>query len=132
MTRRRLDYSDRSRRAEPYAGIDVSTPVPGYYRFRFGLDAPMVGVRIAFAPPLDPVTGEELDRSPRWQAFVNNEYFDDFDRVYPACARQPITETDYRRFCSRLQWAREHAPNSAYADHRRKLDPLSADTPLPF
>lgn len=131
MSRRRLDYSDRSRRGEPYAGIDVSTPVAGYYRFRFGVGRIRGGVRVWFGPPHDPVTGEELDRSWRWQALFNGEPVD-FDRVWPACGGDPITEADYQHYCERTAWARENAPESAYADTKRWHDPLSTSSPLPF
>jgi hypothetical protein len=48
----------------------------------------------------------------------------------PVCAKHPATERDYRVAAKRQTWAQEHAPKSAYADPRARLDPLSA--PLPF
>lgn len=42
-----------------------------FYRARFVKGGPFVGVKTWFGPPL--VDGEELDRSPRWQALVRTE-----------------------------------------------------------
>ena len=111
---------------------DVSTPKAGFFRHRLSSQSVAVGVRIHFGPPLDPVTGEELDRSWRWQADVNGEPFDDFDRIWPACLAEPISEADYLIFCKRQDWARENAPDSSYAKPGRKYDPLSTTQPLPF
>ena len=133
MARDPHSYADASRTMrECFArGHDVSEPAAGYFRYRLGQDQPRGGVRIWHGPPLDPVTGEELDRSHRWQAEFNGEPID-FNRVWPACIGEPITEADYRHYCARTEWAREHAPNSAYAERHRKIDPLSLNNPLPF
>lgn len=130
MSRACIDYGEH-RAFAPRSGIDVSAPVAGFYRFRLASGTITGGVRIYYGPPLDPVTGEELDRSWRWQADFNGEPID-FDRVWPACTGEPITEIDYRRFCARQEWARRHAPDSAYAERGRRHDPLSAQAPLPF
>lgn len=125
-------YGDRREWTAPAGyGLDVSTPVAGFYRHRFGRDTIEVGVRIWHGPPLDPVTGEELDRSWRWQAEVNGCLVD-FERVWPACALNVVSEADYRTFCARQSWAKESAPKSAYAQPGRKIDRLSRETPLLF
>ncbi|MDR2857260.1 MAG: hypothetical protein LBV50_05370 [Novosphingobium sp.] len=113
-------------------GIDVTTPQAGFYRTRLTRGSVRVGVRLHHGPPLDPVTGEVLDRSWRWMADVNGEPFADFDRIWPACAGEPISEQEYRRYCARQDWARDQAPDSAYARPGRRLDPLSTTSPLPF
>lgn len=87
------------------AGQDISQPVAGFFRFKLGGGSVAGGVRIWFGPPHDPVTGEELDRSWRWQAHFNGEPVD-FDRVWPACTGEPITQIDYSRLCARTEWAR--------------------------
>lgn len=112
-------------------GFDVSTPTAGLYRFRLRSGAVYGAVRIWHGPPHDPVTGEELDRSWRWQAMFNDEQID-LDRVWPACGRMPIDKAEYDRLLRQTEWARGAAPNSAYADHRKTVDRLSLDTPLPF
>lgn len=111
--------------------VDVTRPAEGYYRFRLRSGSVFGGVRIWYGAPLDPVTGEELDRSWRWQAQFNDAPID-FDRVWPMCARMPITEAEYRRYVQRQAWAQSNAPKSAYADPRRRNDRLSKFTPLPF
>lgn len=113
------------------AGHDVSTPTAGFFRFRLRGGAVAGGVRIYFGPPRDPVTGEELDRSWRWQADFDGEPID-FDRVWPACLKDLITEAEYRQRVGRRQWAETAAPDSAYAQRERRIDPLSTQTPLPF
>lgn len=114
-----------------FAGQDVSTPTAGYFRFKLVSGGVAGGVRIWHGPPLDPVTGEVLDRSWRWQAEFEGEPVD-FDRVWPGCAGAPISEDEYRRYVARAKWARESAPGSAYADRRKRHDPLDSQTPLPF
>ena len=123
MTRARVDYSDR--RDVRAAGFDPDQPIAGYYRFRMRSGGAFCGVRIWHGAPLDPVTGEELDRSPRWQALVNDEPVD-LERVWPRCAADPIDINEYRHLCTVQDWAREHAPSSPLANPHRKADPLTS------
>jgi hypothetical protein len=130
MSRAPISY--RERRAfepAPDYGVDPETPVAGYYRMRLRNGGAHVGVRIWYGPPRDPVTGEEMDRSWRWQALRNEEPID-IDRVWPACAREVITEIEYNRLCSLIAWARRHAPESQIADPKKPNNPLK--NPLPF
>lgn len=132
MTRTPTTYGDRTAVPRPVRGaIDVSQPVAGYYRFRLRSGGVYGGVRVWYGPPLDPVTGEELDRSWRWQAAFNGEPVD-LDRVWPMCARIPITEAAYCAYVKRTAWARQNAPQSAYAATGRKIDLLSPTTPRFF
>jgi hypothetical protein len=110
---------------------DVSQPNAGFFRFKLGGGTIAGGVRIWHGPPHDPVTGEEMDRSWRWQAEFNGEPIP-FERVWPACTGSPITDEEYRRYIARQQWARENAPDSAFAERGRRRDPLSLNEPLPF
>ena len=118
--------------ARTFAGVDVTEPKAGFYRTRLSGGSIRVGVRLHYGPPLDPVTGEVLDRHWRWQCDVNGEPYADFDRVWPACAAEPITEIEYQRFVTRKVWASEKAPASAYAKPGKRYDPLSLDEPMPF
>jgi hypothetical protein len=131
VSRSTITYADARAFAPSARGVDVETPEAGFYRFRLGRDTVRGGVRIWFGPPHDPVTGEELDRSWRWQAEFDGEPID-FDRVWPACAKEAISEADYRAMINRRAWARQHAPDSAYAKIGVRHDPLSASAPLPF
>lgn len=130
--RRYVSYTERHGSIAPVVGgIDVESPVAGFYRFRLVSGGVRGAVKIWRGPPADPVTGEELDRSWRWQALFDGEPID-FDRVWPACAGDPITEAEYEQCCARKRWAEQHAPESAYANRTKRLDPLSSETPLPF
>jgi hypothetical protein len=110
---------------------DVSTPQAGYFRHRLHGGAVRGGVRIFYGPPADPVTGEVLDRSWRWQAEFDGEPID-FDRVWPDCTGDPISAEEYRTYVARRRWAEQHAPDSSYAERSRRRDPLSTSEPLPF
>lgn len=132
MSRDPTPYAQMQPAPQTGAGIDVTEPVAGFYRYRLRSQSVRVGVRIYYGPPLDPVTGEVLDRSWRWQADVNGEPFADFDRIWPDCTGEPITEADYQTFCARQTWARQNAPDSSHAEPGRRHDPLSTKTLLPF
>lgn len=132
MSRSARPYAAGAVAARQFDGLDVETPVAGFYRVRMGAGTVAIGVRLWFGAPLDPVTGEELDRGHRWQAQADDGSFLDFERVWPACARDPITEADFDARRARRAWARENAPDSAYAELGRKVDRLSRSEPLPF
>lgn len=112
-----------------FDGIDVTEPKAGFYRTKLRGGGVYVGVRIWFGPPHDPVTGEELDRGWRWQAEANGEPVE-LDAVWPVCAGEPITEEDYQFYADRQRWARRQAPDTAFADPRRRHDPLTALLPF--
>lgn len=130
MSRAARNYSEEASIARQL-GADVSKPVEGYYRHRLRSGGVRGGVRIFYGPPRDPVTGEEMDRSWRWQAEFDGSLVE-FDDIWPACVGDPITEGDYQAFCARAAWARQNAPNSSYADPLKRRDPLSTNEPLPF
>ena len=111
--------------------VDVSEPVAGFYRGKLRGGSIVGGIRIWFGPPKDPVTGEVMDRSWRWQAEYDGEYVD-FDLVWPKCADEQISEQMYREFIGRREWARKNAPNSAFAKVGKRYDPLDSSNPLPF
>lgn len=131
MSRERIDYTSGRREAghgagEPaFAGYDPDTPTAGFYKMQLRSGAAYAGIRIWFGPPADPVTGDELDRSWRWQAEANGEPID-VERVWPKCADKGVSASEYRALCRQQDWAREHAPDSALADPRRKHDPLTS------
>jgi hypothetical protein len=127
MSRARVDYSDGGDFRG--VGFDPDQPIEGYYRMRLKMGGAFVGVRIWYGAPLDPETGEEMDRSWRWQALVNDEHVP-LERAWPKCGADPISEDDYRHLANLQRWARTHAPDSAIADPRRLAHPL--DNPLPF
>lgn len=125
--RERLDYSTRS--DVQAVGFDPDHPVAGFYRMRMRSGGTFVGVRIWHGAPHDPVTGEELDRSHRWQATVNRGLVN-LDRVWPKCAADPVDEGEYQYLCTVHQWAKENAPDSPQANPMRRINPLTAPTPF--
>lgn len=136
MTRDATPYGADSRREvrgdfrTPINGPEgADTPVAGYYRGKLRSKGALCGIRIWYGAPLDPLTGEEMDRSHRWQAQVNGEYVE-IDEVWPYGVQLVITEIAYNKFCTQQRWAREHAPSSALADPKRKSNPLHS--PLYF
>lgn len=132
MSRSSRPYADGAEFARTFTGLDAETPVAGFYRIRLGAGTVALAIKIWFGPPHDPVTGEEMDRSWRWQVQADDGELLELDRVWPACARSPITEADFHARQGRRRWAQSSAPDSAYADRRKRYDPLSTATPLPF
>lgn len=132
MSRANRTYGERKPWVAPAGyGVDVTRPAEGFYRCKLRGGSVYVGIRIWYGPPLDPVTGEELDRGWRWQAQANGELID-LDDCWPVCADEPITAEECRTYCKRQEWARQHAPDSAFADPRKRYDPLDRNEVLPF
>lgn len=133
MTRRTsVPYGEREVRPVYVPGqMPIMEPVAGFYFFKLGRNTIRGVVKLWYGQPADPVTGELMDRSLRWQSLFNDEPID-IDRVFPACVGEPATEVDYRAACERLAWARQHAPNSSYAKPSMRHDLLSTAEPMPF
>lgn len=129
MTRDATLYGAGGKVREGFAGFDPDVPIAGHYKMRLRSGGAYVGVRIWYGAPHDPWTGEEMDRSWRWQAHINGEY-SDLDRVWPKCAGSAITEGEYTFLTNLQSWAKEHAPGSGLDDPRKKIDLLNS--PLPF
>lgn len=110
-------------------GPRIDQPIAGYYRMTLRKGGHPVGIRIWHGQPLDPVTGEPMDRSLRWQATANNRPVD-LDRVWPQCLRNPINRAEHDYLAAKQDWAERAAPETAIADPRRRVDLLTA--PAPF
>ena len=138
MTRSAVPYGERNAPARSFAGFDTETPVAGFYLVRLGADTVALGVRIWNGPPINHEAGDApeaepvLDRSYRWQAQLDTGELIDLERVWPACARRPISEADFRMREGRRRWAQKAAPDSAYANRGQKYDPLNSNEPMPF
>lgn len=132
MSRAHINYAEHRATQAVQGGVDVTTPEAGYFKLKLSRDTVLRAVRIWYGPPADPITGELLDRAWRWQAQLDDGDLVDFDRAWPQCARDPIPEAEWKRCCARVEWAREHAPDSSYAERGRRRDPLSSSEPLPF
>jgi hypothetical protein len=107
--------------------FDPDVPVAGFYRARLRRDGPFAALRFWIGPPLDPETGEELDRSPRWQCRMNGDELVEVSRFWPSCARDPISREEHDRLCQLYRTLDERSP---FYDPRRRIDRLTA--PLPF
>lgn len=128
--RESLTYAERKPFVTPAGyGFSPDKPVAGYFKTRLRSGAVFVGVRIWFGPPHDPDTGEEMDRSHRWQAECNGRYVE-LEEVWPRCAGERVDRDEYEYLCRLQEWGEEFAPDSPQANPHRKVDLLTA--PLPF
>lgn len=127
MSRERLDYTART--SAQTVGFDPDTPVPGYYRMRLRSGGVLVGIRIWWGQPLDPIDGTPLDRSLRWNATANGRPID-LERAWPKCAADPITEAEAAYLATVQEWGEKHAPDSPQANPQRRINPLTAPTPF--
>lgn len=117
--------------------------VPGYYLIRRDRQCRVpLPVRIWWGPPLDPDTGEEMDRSPRWQVAiagqlvgedeirVGESVYRGLDDFWPKCMAHPISEPDYQHRLERAHWAGLYDPNDPFGDTSAKIDPLTVTLPF--
>lgn len=101
-----------------------------------------VPVWIRFAAPTDPDTGEEMDRSPRWQIDVagyalddeplqvGDVWINDLTDFWPRCRDNRIDESDYRERIALSAWAAANDPNDAFATPGGKINPMTATLPF--
>lgn len=129
MSRAHIDYASTGRPIQDFEGFDEGTPEAGFYKMSLRSGGVLVGVRIWHGAPLDPLTGDELDRGWRWQAEVNGTYIE-VDLVWPRCAGRFISEAEYQHLCGVQSWAKENAPATAFANPMRKVDPLASVLPF--
>ena len=109
---------------KPASGIRVDLPTEGFYRHRMVKGGHPVGVKIWFGQPKDPITGELMDRSLRWQAEINGRPAD-IDSLWPRVAGSPIDQAEHDYLASINSWAAENAPEHAAADPRKPVDLLA-------
>jgi hypothetical protein len=110
-------------------GFNPDIPVAGYYKSRLRAGGIAVGIRIWFGAPLDPVTGEEMDRGHRWQAEANGKYME-LEYVWPKCADSPCDKNEYNYLCNLRAWGERVDPTGPVANPTKRLDHLS--TPMMF
>lgn len=101
-----------------------------YWRAKLVKDGPWIGVKTVFGPPI--VEGEELDRSPRWQALVRTEttgravlYGDECPIEVEGIGLrnlERITEQEWRYLVDHAAWSTTHAPHLPDAAPKVKID----------
>ena len=132
MTAKRaaLTYNKR-RPIDPnrvWGGVDADVPTAGFYRIQLRRDGVPCAVRIWEGAPIDPATGEELTetRGARWQATLNGAPVE-MERVWPGCARRPISLQEHDRLAAR---ALTQDPEDPFFDARRPVDLRTARLPF--
>ncbi len=123
--------------------------VPGWYETKLVKGGPLVGARIAFMPPDDPITGEPMDRSYRYRLWIGGrEIIDDgqptqrdpetnkivrvgfLDRLWNiALTGNPVEEHRYHHLVAVHEWEVEHRPDLPAASPRAAVE-LSRIKPL--
>jgi hypothetical protein len=110
--------------------------IAGYYLLQLANRAALP-VRVWFGPPLDPETGEELERAHRWQIQIGFQlledapmrigeiWFNDITDVWPVAAKVEIDEAEWRFRLERAEWASSYDPNDAMGNLGRRFDPMT-------
>jgi hypothetical protein len=119
----------RGPRAPAYAGpsIDPDLPTAGCYRIKLRKGAPDSAVRIWLGASIDPETEKEVEERPlMWQASINGQRVP-LERVWPGCARDPISEAEHDRIKARNATLDEESP---FYDPRQPVDLSTAPPPF--
>lgn len=128
MSRDEIIYAERREAGRAFDGVDAAQPTPGFYRFRLKRGAPPVGIRIYFGLPLEPWTGEVMDRAPCWNARMNAAWID-IDRVWPAAMKEPIDEAEYRFLAQAANYAVRNDAYDPRAQPHKAVDWSTASVP---
>lgn len=107
----------------------IDQPEAGYYRTRQVRGGPWCAVRIWHGPPVDPHTGEELDRAPRWQATIDGREADAM-YLWPYCGGNRIDEAEYNYLMATSAYAKQHAPDHPAADPMKPIDHMHIKPPF--
>lgn len=110
--------------------VHPSLPEEGFYRGRMVKNGPWVPIRIWYQFPLDPVTGEELDRSGEWKALRLGQEIHPLD-VWPFCSSERISESEYEFLLADHQWHAAYDPDAPQARPRDPINLRSMNPVLP-
>lgn len=111
-----------------------------HYAVQQAKGAVRIGLCLEWSSGRDPDTGELLDRSWRWRAWLNGESLplEDIHAVImiagqdePYVKGERIDELEYERLVQDRKWARDHAPNDPAANPRKAVD-LAKMAPIKF
>lgn len=105
----------------------ADAPVAGHYSLERRGKVPLP-VRIWFGPP------DDDDRSPRWRMRVGDREIDpaddEWDRVWPQCAKDPIPSGEYEYRLARIGHAKTAgAASDPWARRSGHIDLLTAPIP---
>lgn len=114
--------------------VGIWPPVPGYYATRLVRGGPKVSVRIWYGQAV--LEGEVQDRGYDWRCEIDGttdrEERDDtgyrcrvpldVTRVWPWCAREPITHAEYLYLKAMAAHAKAHNPMHPAAAPRERID----------
>lgn len=128
MSRSKIPYGEMTRaEGASFEGANPDLPEAGFYVMPFKSGGALCAVRIWHGYPLDPITGEELDRSPGWHFDLNGEYqLASIERVWPKCADKKVTKHKYDTVLRRAAWAKKNLPDSAIANPQKASNPLTS------
>lgn len=102
--------------------VDLNVPKEGYYGLRLVANGPLVPVRIWFGVTPDPdFPDNHMDRGPSWHFSLGRDCAA-MDEVWPMCAKNPITEREWRHLVRLENWARGDAPQEPEANPRKAID----------
>lgn len=128
MSRHRLGFNYRDApilmgrdRGSNYAADE---PEEGYYqtRRRGGVYRP---IAIWYGPPLDPVTGEEMDRMWRWNCLYMGRLIN-VATVWPECKKNPIDRAEYDYLIARAEHAAKHDRTDPFHPKAKGVDWLTS------
>jgi len=115
--------------------VSAWPPRAGHYTIKLARGGVRVPVRIWYGAAI--IDGEEQDRSPgwfceidgrtdRWERDADTGYRCrvalEIDRAWPFCAREPITEAEYRFLTADAAHARQWRPEHPKAQPRKAVD----------
>ena len=103
--------------------ISLATPRVGFYLVRLVKDGPQMPAVIFRPCPIepDPETFQWIDRRAPLQAAIAGEEVP-MGRVWPHCARWPITHAEFVYRTKVIEWAETYAPSAPEARPREAVD----------
>ena len=116
--------------------------IEGYYLVALHMAGRVsIPVRVWFGAPVDAETGDELDRSPRWQIQIGFQlledeplriggiWFRDLSDVWPTCQKNPIDAVDWQYRLARAEWATDNDEADSYSQLGGRIDPMTCTLP---
>jgi hypothetical protein len=106
----------------------TESDAPQYYAVKFVTGGPRCGCKVWYGAPLDPITGEPLDRAPRWHCEINGQLQDDPHRIIMLVGNvgyvkgEQIDQAEYEYLLSVRAWAVENDPSQPEASPREAID----------